>query len=120
MVDAHPAAVAQGEIWWAHLGDPIGSASGYRRPVLIVQGDAFNRSRIGTTLCVLLTGNLRWAETPGNVLLTARATGLDKDSVANVSITVAVDKAQLAERVGKVSRRKLELVFGGIDVVLGR
>lgn len=88
--------------------------------MLIVQGDAFNRSRIGTTLCVPLTSNLRWAETPGNVVLTARATGLDKDSVANVSLALAVDKSQLAERVGKVSRRKLELVFAGIDVVLGR
>jgi mRNA interferase MazF len=71
-------------------------------------------------LCVPLTSNLKWAEAPGNVALTARQTGLDRDSVANVSLTIALDKEQLTERVGKVPARKLELVFAGIDVVLGR
>jgi len=112
--------VSQGEIWWADLAEPLGSAPGYRRPVLVVQCDAFNRSRIATALCVPLTGNLKWANAPGNVLLGARATGLDRDSVANVSLVVAVDKAQLTEQAGKISRRKLELVFAGIDAVLGR
>lgn len=112
--------VSQGEVWWADLAEPLGSAPGYRRPVLVVQCDAFNRSRIATALCVPLTGNLKWANAPGNVLLGARATGLDRDSVANVSLVVAVDKAQLTERAGKISRRKLELVFAGIDAVLGR
>jgi len=102
------------------LGEPAGSAPGYRRPVLVVQGDVLNRSRIGTVLCVPLTSNLKWAEAPGNVTLTTRQTGLDKDSVANVSLTVAIDKDQLAERVGKVPQRKLDLVLAGIDVVLGR
>lgn len=112
--------ISQGEIWWADLGDPVGSAPGYRRPVLVVQGDAINRSRIATALCVLLTSNLKWAQAPGNVLLKASATGLDRDSVANVSLLVAVDKSLLAERTGKISQRKLELVLAGIDVVLGR
>ncbi|MFL6858161.1 MAG: type II toxin-antitoxin system PemK/MazF family toxin [Allosphingosinicella sp.] len=114
--------IAQGEIWWADLDDPIGSAPGYRRPVLIVQCDAFNRSRIGTILCVPLTSNLRLAEAPGNVRLTASETGLDRDSVANVSQLLAADRSQLTERTGTgtVTRRKLELVFAGIDVVLGR
>lgn len=112
--------IAQGEIWWADLAEPAGSAPGYRRPVLIVQCDAFNGSRIATALCVPLTGNLKWADAPGNVLLTARQTGLDRDSVANVSLTVALDRTQLTDRAGRVSRRQLELVFAGIDVVLGR
>ena len=112
--------VSQGEIWWADLAEPLGSAPGYRRPVLVVQCDAFNRSRIATALCVPLTGNLKWANAPGNVLLGARTTGLDRDSVANVSLVVAIDKAQLTERAGKIARRKLELVFAGIDAVLGR
>lgn len=112
--------ISQGEIWCADLGDPAGSAPGYRRPVLVVQGDVLNRSRIGTVLCVPLTSNLKWADAPGNVTLTTRQTGLDKDSVANVSLTVAIDKDQLAERVGKVPQRKLDLVLAGIDVVLGR
>jgi len=112
--------VAQGEIWWADLADPVGSAPGYRRPVLVVQCDALNRSRIATALCVPLTGNLKWAKAPGNVLLKAQATGLDRDSVANVSLVVALDKAQLTERAGRISQRKLELILAGIDVILGR
>ena len=112
--------IEQGEIWWADLGDPVGSAPGYRRPVLVVQGDPLNRSRIATVVCVPLTSNLKWAAAPGNVTLTARATGLDRDSIANVSLVVALDKAQLVERVGKVTARKLALVLAGIGVVLGR
>jgi mRNA interferase MazF len=112
--------IAQGEVWWADLADPIGSAAGYRRPVLIVQGNAFNASRIATALAVPLTSNLKWADAPGNVLLKARETGLDRDSVANVSLLVALDKSQLDERVGQIARRTLERILSGIDVVLGR
>ena len=112
--------IGQGEIWWADLGEPVGSAPGYRRPVLVVQCDAMNASYIGTVVCVPLTSNLRWSEAPGNVVLTARATGLPKDSVANVSVIVALDKQQLTERVSKIARRQFDLVLAGIDVVLGR
>ncbi|HVQ08445.1 MAG TPA: type II toxin-antitoxin system PemK/MazF family toxin [Allosphingosinicella sp.] len=112
--------IAQGEIRWADLADPIGSSAGYRRPVLIVQGDALNASRIATVLCVPLTSNPKWADAPGNLLLPERETGLDRDSVANVSLLVAVDKGQLDERVGQVPRRTLERVLSGIDVMLGR
>jgi mRNA interferase MazF len=112
--------IEQGEIWWADLGDPIGSAPGYRRPVLVVQSDAFNHSRIGTVVCVPLTSNLKWARTPGNVVLKAAETGLDRDSVANSSGIVALDRDQLTEKAGKVPRRRLEQVFAGVDVVLGR
>lgn len=79
-----------------------------------------NRSRLATVVCVPLTSNLRWADAPGNVLLTARTTSLPKDSAANVSQVVALDKTLLAERVGKLSRAKVELVLAGLDVVLGR
>jgi mRNA interferase MazF len=112
--------IAQGEVWWADLPAPEGSAPGFRRPVVVVQGDAFNRSALRTALCVPLTSNLRWAEAPGNVLLTARSTGLPRDSVANVSQLVTLDRSVLVERVGKLSRPKLDLVLAGIDVVLGR
>lgn len=112
--------IAQGDIWWADLADPAGSAPRYRRPVLVVQSDALNRSRIATAVCVPLTSNLKWADAPGNVLLSARAAGLDRDSVANVSLIVAIDKAQLTERAGRVPQRKLDLVLAGVDVVLGR
>lgn len=112
--------IAQGEVWWADLGEPSGSEPGFRRPVVVVQGDAFNRSSLRTVVCVSLTSNLHWADAPGNVLLPARATGLPKDSVANVSQLVSVDRGALTERVGVLSASSLELVLAGIDVVLGR
>jgi mRNA interferase MazF len=87
---------------------------------VVVQGDALNRSRLATAVCVPLTSNLKWADAPGNVLLAARSTRLPKDSVANVSQIVALDKSLLTERVGKLSAAKVELVLSGIDVVLGR
>ena len=112
--------ISQGEIWWANLAEPSGSEPGYRRPVVVVQGDPFNRSAIGTVVSVPLTSTLRWADAPGNVRLSARSTGLPRDSVANVSQIVTLDKARLAERVGKLSPAKVDLVLSGIDVVLGR
>ena len=111
--------ISQGEVWWADLSEPIGSAPGYLRPVVVVQGESFNRSRIATVVCVPLTSNLKWADAPGNVVLSARSTGLPKDSVANVSQVVALDRSVLSERVGKISKQKLQLVLRGIDVVLG-
>lgn len=87
---------------------------------MLVQGDALNRSRIATVVAVPLTSNLRWAEAPGNVLLSARMTGLPKDSVANVSRIVSLDREFLTEAVGKISRSKVQLILAGIDVVLGR
>jgi mRNA interferase MazF len=112
--------ISQGEIWWTDLGEPTGSGPGYRRPVVVIQCDALNQSKVGTVVCVPLTSNLKWADAPGNVLLSAEWTGLPKDSVANVSLIVAVDKRQLTECVGKLPRRHIELVLNGIDVVLGR
>ncbi len=112
--------IFQGEVWWADLGEPIGSGPGLRRPIIVIQGDDLNQSRIGTVLCVPLTSNVKWAEAPGNVLLTVKVTGLPKDSVANVSLLIALDKNQLTERVGKLPRRSIELILSGIDIVLGR
>jgi mRNA interferase MazF len=112
--------VAQGEVWWAALDEPKGSGPGFRRPVVIVQGDHLNRSRIATTVCVPLTSNLVWAKAPGNTLLTAKATGLPKDSVANASQIVAVDRAFLTRRSGKLAPKHFAQVMAGIDVVLGR
>ena len=86
----------------------------------MVQGNALNRSRIATVVCVPLTSNVKWSAAPGNVALSAAATGLMKDSVANVSQIVTLDKAELTERVGNLSRAKLDLILSGIDVVLGR
>ena len=87
---------------------------------MIVQGDPVNRSRIATVVCVPLTSNLRWASAPGNVALAARLTGLPKDSVANVSQLVSLDRDLLTELAGKLPRAKIEILFAGIDVILGR
>ena len=112
--------ISQGEVWWAEIPHPTGSGPGFRRPVVVVQGDALNRSRIATVVCVPLTSNLRWADAPGNVLLPAKTTTLPKDSVANVSQIVALDKTLLIERVGKIAAAKVNLLLSGINVVLGR
>lgn len=111
---------SQGEIWWADLPDPNGSGPGFRRPVIVVQGDSLNRSKIATVICVPLTSNTKWAQAPGNVRLSAQQTGLPKDSVANVSQIVTLDKTLLTDRAGRLSRMQLKLVLSGIDVVLGR
>ncbi len=112
--------ISQGDVWWADLGEPVGSQPGFRGPVVVVQGDSFNRSRIATVVCIPLTSNLRLADAPGNVLLDVYATGLSKDSVANVSQPVTLDRASLTERVGKLPDSKLDLVLYGVDVVLSR
>lgn len=111
--------VAQGEIWWADLPAPSGSGPGFRRPVVVVQSDALNQSRISTIVCVPLTSNLKWALAPGNVRLPLGLTGLAKDSVANVSQILTIDKDFLAERVGKLPRKKLDLLLSGINIILG-
>lgn len=112
--------IAQGDVWWADLPEPAGSAPGFRRPVVVVQSDAFNRSSIRTVVCVPLTGNRKWSATPGNVLLTERDTGLPRASVANVTQVLTLDRAALSEPAGRLPTPKLRLVLAGIDVVLGR
>lgn len=110
--------IQRGEIWWADLGEPRGSEPGFRRPVLIVQADAFNRSRIATTIAVTLTSNVALAGAPGNVLVSRRASGLPRDSVANVSQVVTVDRDVLTERAGTVSPEVMAAVDGGLRLVL--
>ena len=110
--------IQRGEVWWADLGEPTGSEPGFRRPLLIVQDDAFNRSRIATTIAVVLTSNLRLLDAPGNVLVPKRVSGLPKDSVANVSQVVTVDRNALTERAGKVSSEILGAVGVGLRLVL--
>jgi mRNA interferase MazF len=112
--------VAQGDVWWADLPEPTGSGPGFRRPVVVVQGDPLNRSRIATVVCVPLTSNPLWASAPGNVLLSSKTTGLSKDSVANVSQIVALDRSLLTERVGRLGSKPRAQILHGIDVILGR
>ena len=110
--------VERGQIWWADLGEPDGSEPGFRRPLLIVQNDAFNRSRLRTTLAVVLTSNLRLLDAPGNVLLSAKASGLPRDSVANVSQVITIDRDFLTERAGTIRGALLADVDAGLRLVL--
>jgi mRNA interferase MazF len=112
--------ISQGDIYWVQFPEAVGSGPGFTRPAVVVQGEALNRSALSTTVCVPLTSNTKWAAAPGNVLSSARATGLAKDSVANVSQIVAIDRGLLRERVGKLSKGKLDSILQGIDVVLDR
>jgi mRNA interferase MazF len=111
--------IERGQIWWADLGEPAGSEPGFRRPVLIVQSDAFNRSRIRTVIGLVLTSNLRLVDAPGNVLVPAKASGLPKDSVANVSQVLTIDKDFLVELAGRIKGRLLSDVDSGLRLVLG-
>lgn len=110
--------LARGDVWWADLPDPRGSEPGYRRPLLIVQDDAFNRSRLRTVIAVVVTGHLRLVDAPGNVLIPARASGLSRDSVANVSQVITVDRGALTERVGRLPRPLLDQVAEGLRLAL--
>lgn len=112
--------ISQGDVCWADMPEPTGSEPGYRRPVVVVQGNALNRSRVKTVVCVPLTGNLRWADAPGNVRLSRRLTGLPKDSVANVSQVNVLDRSLLEPAVARISQAKIDLILSGIDTVLGR
>lgn len=108
----------RGEIWWANLPRPVGSEPGFRRPVVIVQGDDFNASRISTVIVVVLTTNTRLAKAPGNVFLSTKVTGLPKDSVANVSQMFAVDRNFFTERVGYLPNDVMQRIENGLRLIL--
>ena len=105
-------------MWWAELAEPRGSEPGFRRPLLVVQADAYNRSRIRTVIGVVLTSNLRLVEAPGNVLVPARVSGLPRDSIANVSQIVTLDRDYLVKLAGKLDPKTLRQVDQGLRLVL--
>ena len=110
--------IRKGEIWWAALEQPIGSAPGYIRPVLIVQANSFNQTTIKTVVVATLTTNLNLGAAPGNVFVGSETTGLPKDSVVNVSQVQTLDRSQLTERVGRLDVSSMELVERGLRLVL--
>lgn len=111
--------ISRGEIWWADLGEPVGSRPAFIRPVLVVQADSFNRSRIATVIVAVLTSNLALRAAPGNVLLEAHRTRLPKDSVVNVSALVTLNRVELTERVSQLSVTAMQEVDAGLRLVLG-
>jgi len=110
--------IQRGEIWWADLPEPRRSEPGYRRPVLVVQADSFNLSRIQTVIVAAITTNLELADAPGNVLLPARSAGLPRDSVVNVSQLLTLDRSFLTEHAGTLLPRVQRFVDEGLRTVL--
>jgi mRNA interferase MazF len=110
--------IRRGEVWWASLPEPTGSGPGYRRPVVVIQSDDFNDSRIGTVVVVAVTSNVRLAAAPGNVVLRRRESGLSRESVANSSQVLTIDKRLLSERVKTLPSETLRRVEQGIRLVL--
>jgi mRNA interferase MazF len=108
----------RGEIWWAQLPDPVASEPGFRRPVLIIQSNDFNRSRIRTVVAVVLTSNLRLADAPGNVFVSASDSGLPKDSVVNVSQVITVDRTFLTEKCGRLPSHLIRSIDEGLRLAL--
>ncbi|HMS58617.1 MAG TPA: type II toxin-antitoxin system PemK/MazF family toxin [Tepidiformaceae bacterium] len=110
--------ISQGEIFWYDAGEPIGSLPAFRRPWLVVQSDALNRSRLGTVLCVPLTSNLVRASAHGNVLIPAAESGLPTDSVAVVVQITPIRKEQLETLAGRVTPGTVARVIAGLNLVL--
>ena len=110
--------IGRGEIWWANLPEPVGSSPGFRRPVLVVQLDSFNQSKIQTVVVAVITKNLELAKAPGNVSITARTSRLPVDSVVNVSQVITIDKSLLTEFVSTLPNKKMEKIEEGLRLVL--
>ncbi len=110
--------IRRGEIWWATLPEPVGSEPGYRRPIIVIQSNRLNRSKIATVIAVVITSNTALANAPGNLFLPQKATGLPKDSVANVSQIISTDKRFLTERVSSLPSKLLEQVEAGLRLVM--
>ena len=108
----------RGELWWLDLGEPVGSAPGYERPCVIASSDRFNRSKLNTVTVVLIYSNLRLARHPGNVLLRTSETGLDRDSVANVTQIGTVDRQQLSRNIGFLSTLLMRQIDAGLRLTL--
>lgn len=115
-----PKKITQGDVYWYDFAEPRGSEPGFERPVVVIQGDSFNRSSIATTVCVVLTTNMKRASMPGNVALTKKDTGLDQEAVANVSQLQTVDREYLRDPLGRLPPAKVRAILRGIDTMLGR
>jgi mRNA interferase MazF len=110
--------IERGQLWWVDLGQPRGSMPGFRRPMLVISADAYNRSRIATVICVSVTTNLRLGDAPGNVILDRGTGGLAKASVINVSQIVTLNKEDMVEQIGVLGSPEMGLVEAGVRRVL--
>ena len=108
----------RGDVWWADMPKPTASEPGFRRPILILQSNEFNRSQINTVIAAAITSNIGLAAAPGNVELSRGSVGLKRESVVNVSQLITLDRSFLSEKVGKLSSRKMLEVDQGVRLVL--
>ncbi|HDM09189.1 MAG TPA: type II toxin-antitoxin system PemK/MazF family toxin [Desulfobacteraceae bacterium] len=110
--------IEQGEIYWVDLGAPRGSSPGHKHPHIVIQNNVFNASKINTVVVCVITSNLRRAKSPGNVVIEKGEANMPKKSVVNVTQLYTVDKRDLLDRIGKVSKEKLEMILEGVKMVL--
>jgi mRNA interferase MazF len=110
--------ILQGDVFWIDLGHPQGAEPGYHRPCVIIQNNAFNRSRISTVVITSITSNLKLGLAPGNITLQKGEAGLPKKCVVNISQLLTVDRAMLNEKIGKLTQTRLEDVLHGIQMLL--
>lgn len=110
--------ISQGDIYWLDLEEPKGSEPGYKRPFVVIQNDAFNKSKIGTAVVCALTSNLKLASAPGNISLKKREANLPKASVVNISQVMTVDKSELTEKIGQLSKKRIEEIVSGFEFLL--
>ncbi len=110
--------ISQGDIYWLDLDEPRGSEPGYRHPFVVVQNDAFNKSKINTAVVCALTSNLKLASAPGNVLLKKGEANLSKASVVNISQVLTVEKSDLTEKIGQLSKTRVEEIVLGFQLLL--
>ena len=109
----------RGELWWADLGIPFGSEPGFKRPVLILQNDFVNKSRINTIIAVPLTTNMQYADAPGNILITKNESALEKDSVITISQIEVLDRRRLIGKISRIDKTIMEKVEDSVMFILG-
>ena len=110
--------IKRGEIWWAELPEPVGAGPGYKRPLVIIQSNDFNKSRINTIIAAAITSNIRLAAAPGNVLISSNKSKLPKESVINISQIITIDRSFLTEKAHTLSNKIMAQVDEGVLLVL--
>jgi mRNA interferase MazF len=110
--------ISQGDVFWLNLDEPIGSEPGYRRPFVVIQNDAFNKSKIATVVVCAITSNMKLASAPGNVQLSKGEGNLPKPSVVNISQVLTIDKDDVQEKIGQLSKKRVEEIVAGFEYLL--
>jgi len=110
--------IAQGDVYWIDLGEPSGSAPGYLHPHVVIQNNVFNKSRINTVIVCTITSNLKLSKAPGNILLKQGEANLSKKSVVNVSQVFTIDKNDLIEKIGHLSKMRIRQILDGIRILI--